>query len=154
MKLNITHRHERGDKTIALLATILTPSTVSTIFKSADSIKKADKIKMLVTLAMVVLGQERRSIMSHRYPSSGVACGAINTSLEMWLEDKLSCIVAWGNTWQVKFAPQKTQLLLLSRSRSAMRINFNRATLSPQELTFRTHIKCLARAASRKLTSL
>ncbi|MPC96984.1 hypothetical protein E2C01_092270 [Portunus trituberculatus] len=40
MKLDIIHRHERGDKTIALLATILTPSTVSTIFKSADSIKK------------------------------------------------------------------------------------------------------------------
>ncbi|MPC26616.1 hypothetical protein E2C01_019761 [Portunus trituberculatus] len=36
VKLNIIHRHERGDKTIALLTTILTPSTVSTIFKSPD----------------------------------------------------------------------------------------------------------------------
>ncbi|MPC70618.1 hypothetical protein E2C01_064872 [Portunus trituberculatus] len=37
VKLDIIHRHERGEKTIALLATtILTPYTVSTIFKSAD----------------------------------------------------------------------------------------------------------------------
>ncbi|MPC48393.1 hypothetical protein E2C01_042165 [Portunus trituberculatus] len=41
VKLDIIHRHERSEKTIALLATILTPSAVSTIFKSADSSKKA-----------------------------------------------------------------------------------------------------------------
>ncbi|MPC96004.1 hypothetical protein E2C01_091238 [Portunus trituberculatus] len=40
VKLDIIHRHE-ARKLIALLATILTPSTVSTIFKLADSIKKA-----------------------------------------------------------------------------------------------------------------
>ncbi|MPC59106.1 hypothetical protein E2C01_053123 [Portunus trituberculatus] len=43
MKLDIIHRHKRGKKTIAMLATILPPFTVSTIFKSADSIKKADE---------------------------------------------------------------------------------------------------------------
>ncbi|MPC82281.1 hypothetical protein E2C01_076938 [Portunus trituberculatus] len=58
---------------------------------------------------------------------------------------------------------EKTQLLLVSRLRSALRINFNWATLSPQEelevlgvtydqgLTFRTHNECLAKAAYGKL---
>ncbi|MPC84173.1 hypothetical protein E2C01_078901 [Portunus trituberculatus] len=41
VKLDIIHRHKRGEKTNRLLATILTRSTVSTVFKSADSIKKA-----------------------------------------------------------------------------------------------------------------
>ncbi|MPC18009.1 hypothetical protein E2C01_010881 [Portunus trituberculatus] len=41
VKLDIIQRHE-ARKLIALLTTILTPSTVSTIFKSADSIKKAE----------------------------------------------------------------------------------------------------------------
>ncbi|MPC58933.1 Non-structural protein NS1 [Portunus trituberculatus] len=40
VKLDIIHKH-KARKLIALLATILTPSTVSIIFKSADSIKKA-----------------------------------------------------------------------------------------------------------------
>ncbi|MPD06296.1 hypothetical protein E2C01_102101 [Portunus trituberculatus] len=46
VKLDNIHRHERGEKTntLSLLATMaLTPSTVFTIFKSADSVKKADE---------------------------------------------------------------------------------------------------------------
>ncbi|MPC68367.1 CENPB DNA-binding domain-containing protein 1 [Portunus trituberculatus] len=43
VKLDIIHRHEKGEKTINSIACHhgLTPSTVFTIFKSADSIKKA-----------------------------------------------------------------------------------------------------------------
>ncbi|MPC75723.1 CENPB DNA-binding domain-containing protein 1 [Portunus trituberculatus] len=42
VKLDIIHRHERGKKTNSIAHYHdLTPSTVSTIFKSADSIKKA-----------------------------------------------------------------------------------------------------------------
>ncbi|MPC40462.1 Guanine nucleotide-binding protein G(i) subunit alpha [Portunus trituberculatus] len=41
VKLAIIHRHERGEKTNSIARYHgLTPSTVSTIFKSADSIKK------------------------------------------------------------------------------------------------------------------
>ncbi|MPC83245.1 CENPB DNA-binding domain-containing protein 1 [Portunus trituberculatus] len=41
-KLDIIHRHERSEKTNSIAGHHgLTPSTVSTIFKSADSIKKA-----------------------------------------------------------------------------------------------------------------
>ncbi|MPC69120.1 CENPB DNA-binding domain-containing protein 1 [Portunus trituberculatus] len=44
VKLDIIHRHERGEKTNSIARYHgLTPSTVSTIFKSADSIKKADE---------------------------------------------------------------------------------------------------------------
>ncbi|MPC89039.1 CENPB DNA-binding domain-containing protein 1 [Portunus trituberculatus] len=42
VKLDIIHRQERGEKTNSIARHHgLTPSTVSTIFKSADSIKKA-----------------------------------------------------------------------------------------------------------------
>ncbi|MPC64405.1 CENPB DNA-binding domain-containing protein 1 [Portunus trituberculatus] len=44
VKLDIIHRHERGKKTNSIVRHHgLTPSTVSTIFKSADSTKKADE---------------------------------------------------------------------------------------------------------------
>ncbi|MPC70321.1 CENPB DNA-binding domain-containing protein 1 [Portunus trituberculatus] len=42
VKLDIIYRHERGEKTNSIARHHgLTPSTVSTMFKSADSIKKA-----------------------------------------------------------------------------------------------------------------
>ncbi|MPC41096.1 hypothetical protein E2C01_034678 [Portunus trituberculatus] len=42
VKLDIIHRHERGEKTNSIASHHgLTPSTFSTIFKSANSIKKA-----------------------------------------------------------------------------------------------------------------
>ncbi|MPC28823.1 putative RNA-directed DNA polymerase from transposon BS [Portunus trituberculatus] len=49
------------------------------------------------------------------------------------LSDTLSRIIAWGNMWQVKFAPHKTQLLHLSRTRGALRLNFNGAALTSQD---------------------
>ena len=85
---------------------------------------------------------------------------------ESQLNDRLRRIIAWGNMWQVKFAPHKTQLLLVSRSSAALRLTFNGASLLPQDevevlgvtydrwLTFRTHIERLAREASGKLASL
>ncbi|MPC16048.1 hypothetical protein E2C01_008859 [Portunus trituberculatus] len=42
VKLDIIHKHERGEKTNSVACHHgLTPSTVSTIFKSAHSIKRA-----------------------------------------------------------------------------------------------------------------
>ena len=82
------------------------------------------------------------------------------------LNDRLSRIIAWGSMWQVKFAPHKTQLLLVSRTSTALRLKFNGATLAQQDevevlgvtydrgLTFKTHIERLAREASGKLASL
>ena len=82
------------------------------------------------------------------------------------LNNNLSRIVAWGNRWQVKFAPHKTQLVHVSRSCTAPSLNFNGNALAPQEevevlgvtydrrLTFKTHIERLAREASGKLASL
>ncbi|MPC41159.1 CENPB DNA-binding domain-containing protein 1 [Portunus trituberculatus] len=44
VKLDIIHRHERGKKTNSIARHHgLTPSTVSTILKSADSIKKTER---------------------------------------------------------------------------------------------------------------
>ena len=82
------------------------------------------------------------------------------------LNYNLSRIVAWGNKWQVRFASHKTQLLIVSRSCTSLRLNFNGNTLTPrdemevlgvtydQKLTFSSHIERLARQASGKLASL
>ncbi|KAG0726704.1 putative RNA-directed DNA polymerase from transposon BS [Chionoecetes opilio] len=78
----------------------------------------------------------------------------------------LSRIVAWGNKWQVKLAPHKTQLLHVSRSSAALRLICDGKTLVPQDevevlgvtydcrLTFKAHIERLARESSGKLASL
>ncbi|XP_045105433.1 uncharacterized protein LOC123500953 [Portunus trituberculatus] len=75
-------------------------------------------------------------------------------------------ITAWGSAWQVRFAPQKTKLLVASRSRPALQLDFSGETLTPQdevevlgvtydrELTFRTHIERLAREASGRISWL
>ena len=78
----------------------------------------------------------------------------------------LGRVVAWGNLWQVNFAPHKTQLLCVSRTGIAPSLTFNGKTLTPQEevevlgvtydcrMSFGTHIERLAREASGKLASL
>ena len=78
----------------------------------------------------------------------------------------LSRIVSWGNKWQVKFASNKTQLLIVSRARTNLRLAVGGETLVSRNemevlgvtydswLTFRTHIEQLAREASGKLASL
>ena len=82
------------------------------------------------------------------------------------LNATLSRITAWGNMWQVKFAPLKTHLLSVSRSNASLRLNFNGETLEPKDevevlgvtydrrLTFKAQIERLAREASGKLASL
>ena len=82
------------------------------------------------------------------------------------LNTTLSRIAAWGKRWQVSFAAHKTQLLNISRFRTAPRLVFQGDTLTPQDevevlgvtydnkLTFRSHIERLAREASGKLASL
>ena len=82
-----------------------------------------------------------------------------------FLNNTLSRIAAWGKQWQVRFASKKTQLLNVTRIRTAPHIIFQGDTLAPQEvevlgvtydhkLTFRSHIERLAREASGKLASL
>lgn len=78
----------------------------------------------------------------------------------------LSRIVSWGNKWQMKFASSKTQLLIVSRSRTDLRLVMGGEALVSRDemevlgvtydswLTFRTHIERLAREASGKLASL
>ena len=82
----------------------------------------------------------------------------LNTTLRR-LED-------WGHRWQVSFAPQKTQLMVVSRTSTDIRLCFNGATLVPQadllilgvtydtKLTFQAHIEQLTRAAAGKLACL
>ncbi|MPC53112.1 hypothetical protein E2C01_046997 [Portunus trituberculatus] len=51
VKLDIIHRHERGEKTCLPWYHGLTPSSVSTIFKSADSINPKTAVRLLGGLA-------------------------------------------------------------------------------------------------------
>ncbi|MPC37272.1 hypothetical protein E2C01_030747 [Portunus trituberculatus] len=72
----------------------------------------------------------------------------LNTTLRR-LED-------WERRWQVTFAPQKIQLLVVSRSEHDIRPTFNGAQVTPQpelqilgvtfdsKLTYQTHIRQLA----------
>ena len=72
------------------------------------------------------------------------------------LNHSLRRIIAWGNVWQVKFAPQKTQLLNAFRSSEVLSLNLKGTALTPQEemevlgvtydrrLIFKTHIERLA----------
>ena len=82
------------------------------------------------------------------------------------LNASLRLLERWGHSWQVTFAPHKTQLLVVSRTRQDIQLRFNGAALLPQEevsilgvtydskLTFKSHISQLARTAAGKLTSL
>lgn len=82
------------------------------------------------------------------------------------LNTSLRLLEKWGQRWQVTFAPHKTQLLVVSRTRQDIRLLFNGAALIPQEevsilgviydskLTFKSHIAELARTAAGKLASL
>lgn len=75
-------------------------------------------------------------------------------------------LVSWGRKWQVKFAPAKTPLLLISRSQCEFQLEFDGAPLTLQEvaevlgvtydsrLSFWTHIQQLARSASKNLACL
>ncbi|KAK3857033.1 hypothetical protein Pcinc_036688 [Petrolisthes cinctipes] len=72
----------------------------------------------------------------------------------------------WGQRWQVSFAPHKTQLLVVSRTRHDIRLFFDGAFLTPSrelkilgvtyddKLTFKPHIMQLARTAAGQLASL
>ncbi|MPC85502.1 RNA-directed DNA polymerase from mobile element jockey [Portunus trituberculatus] len=69
------------------------------------------------------------------------------TATQSQLSDTLSRIIAWGNMWQVKFAPHKTQLLHVSRRRAALRLNFNEAALTSQDEEDRvSHLQPLKQA--------
>ena len=88
------------------------------------------------------------------------------TAITAHLNYNLSRIAAWGNKWQVRFASQKTQQLVVSRSCTSLRLNLNGDTLTSRDeievlgvtydrkLTFSSHIERLARQASGKLVPL
>ena len=76
-KLDIIHRHERGEKTNSIARHHgLAPSTVSTIFKAADSIKKAGE-----TVSSLQVKRTTRT----RDP----ALDKMETLLEMWISDQV-----------------------------------------------------------------
>ena len=83
----------------------------------------------------------------------------------------LSSIAAWGELWQVKFAAEKTQCMVISRSPNDSRmvqgrLSFNGGTLNitdhlnvlgvefDSKLSFSRHVENLARKASTKITVL
>ena len=86
----------------------------------------------------------------------------INATLEL--------ILAWGRRWQITLAPDKTQLMLISRTRRPTDITTNvrlgENILDPQEeikvlgvkinkdLTFTGHVKEMAKRAAGRLTCL
>ena len=82
------------------------------------------------------------------------------------LNERLKEIAEWGDKWQVKCAPHKTQLMVISRSETSQTLQFNREEIRSQneieilgviydnKLTYRSHIDNIARKASAKITSL
>ena len=83
----------------------------------------------------------------------------------------LECIAAWGKLWQVKFAAEKTQCMVISRlpidtQRIRGRLSFNGGILDitdrlnvlgvefDNKLCFSRHVENLARKASAKITVL
>ena len=82
------------------------------------------------------------------------------------LNTRLRDIASWGERWQVRFAPHKTQLMLITRSATEMHLNFNGKVICTQneieilgvtydsKLQYKTHIENVARKASAKLTSM
>ena len=78
----------------------------------------------------------------------------------------LSRIASWGSKWQVRFAPHKTQMLTVSRTRTPLSLTLEGVAIQPRDkvdvlgvtydsaLTFRCHIERLAREASGKLAAL
>ena len=78
----------------------------------------------------------------------------------------LSRVALWGSKWQVRFAPHKTQMLTVSRTRTPLNLTLEGVTIKPRDemdvlgvtydstLTFRRHIERLAREASGKLAAL
>ena len=69
------------------------------------------------------------------------------TAITTQLNYNLSRIAAWGNKWQVRFASQKMQLLVVSRSCTPLRLNLNGDTLTPRD-----EIEVLEVTYDRKLT--
>ncbi|XP_063869600.1 uncharacterized protein LOC135105396 [Scylla paramamosain] len=78
----------------------------------------------------------------------------------------LNRIVSWSSKWPVKFAPNKTQMSIISRSRTPLQLSLEGQAIRRQDemdvlgvtydsaLTFRHYIERLARKASGKLASL
>lgn len=103
--------------------------------------------------------------LSYTYPrqDSGRAAEAINQQLRV--------IEEWGARWQVTFAPEKTQAMVVSRSPAAMaamagKLSFGAAALPLQDdvkilgvevdrgLRFDSHVKSIAKKASHRISAL
>ena len=83
------------------------------------------------------------------------------------LNYRLKTIEEWGKRWQVNFAPNKTQLMIITRSApNSVYVYFNGKQIQPvneviilgvtfdSQLTYKSHIENIARRASRKLAAL
>nr|XP_053641009.1 uncharacterized protein LOC128694747 [Cherax quadricarinatus] len=86
-----------------------------------------------------------------------------------YINHQLRAISAWGNRWQVTFAPEKTQMMIVSRhhdGNAGAVVRMNGTMLAPGEeadilgvkfdskLTMKNHVVNLANKAARKLTAL
>ncbi|KAK4318557.1 hypothetical protein Pmani_010466 [Petrolisthes manimaculis] len=88
------------------------------------------------------------------------------TSTISHLNTILHRLEIWGRRWQVSFAPHKTHLMVVSRTRHDIRLFFDGAFLAPSKelkilgvtyddkLNFKPHIMQLARTAAGQLASL
>ncbi|KAK4317990.1 hypothetical protein Pmani_010946 [Petrolisthes manimaculis] len=88
------------------------------------------------------------------------------TSTISHLNTILHRLEIWGRRWQVSFAPHKTHLIVVSRTRHDIRLFFDGAFLAPSKelkilgvtyddkLTFKPHIMQLARTTAGQLASL
>ncbi|KAK4287372.1 hypothetical protein Pmani_039553 [Petrolisthes manimaculis] len=88
------------------------------------------------------------------------------TSTIFHLNTILHRLEIWGRRWQVSFAPHKSHLIVVSRTRHDIRLFFDGAFLTPtrelkilgvtydDKLTFKPHIMQLARTAAGQLASL
>ncbi|KAK4319484.1 hypothetical protein Pmani_009587 [Petrolisthes manimaculis] len=88
------------------------------------------------------------------------------TSTISHLNTILHRLEIWGRRWQVSFAPHKTHLIVVSRTRHDIRLFFDGAFLAPSKelkilgvtyddkLTFKLHIMQLARTTAGQLASL
>ncbi|MPC40191.1 hypothetical protein E2C01_033747 [Portunus trituberculatus] len=55
------------------------------------------------------------------------------SAVPVQLNRNLRRIIAWGNIWQVRFVPHKTQLLHVTRSSVPLSLDFNGRTMALQD---------------------
>ena len=88
---------------------------------------------------------------------------------ESIIRDRLKLIEAWGNLWQVTFAPEMSQMMIVTRTQNPqpqLKLSLGSTELVAataieilgvkfdKEMTLKDHVKALARKSAAKLTAL